>query len=209
MKKRALLIPLAILLGLCSVSLLLYVNNLGQAGNVPKSPQTATAQTDMNNTGKIQTAGGPATGQKSTATPLSSGGTTPNSTGHASGGNGASVTAAPQLPSNSVIVNVAVIGKNHELLFGPASVKITGNNTGGANALGALESTGLAYKIAYADFVVMVDGESNKGQSGWMFEVNNQVPSVSSSEKAVKSGDEVIWWYSSSLSSPSPSWGNW
>lgn len=48
----------------------------------------------------------------------------------------------------SIIVRVAVVGKDKELLYGPKEVKITDRNPWGFTALGALEATGLPYVLS-------------------------------------------------------------
>jgi hypothetical protein len=75
-------------------------------------------------------------------------------------------------------------------------------------ALGALDSTGIEYKtsLVYGGFVISIAGQANKGMSGWMYSVNNQVPMAAASEKKIKPGDRIIWWYSESVNNPSPSW---
>lgn len=112
--------------------------------------------------------------------------------------------------SKAVTVNVAVLGKNEELLFGPASLTITKKDTGDVTALDVLDATGLPYNISakWPDFVEAVAGQSNKGQSGWMFKVNGEVPLVACDKKPVTNGDKVIWWYSRNMDIPPPEWDN-
>ncbi len=130
---------------------------------------------------------------------------------------GLSPVPAPPLSSNTdgsastgkeVTVKVAVLGKNEELLYGPASVKITKKDVEGVTALDALDATGLPYYMSakWPDFVESVAGQSNKGQSGWMFKVNEEIPLVASADKPVTNGDKVIWWYSRSMDIPPPEW---
>lgn len=109
---------------------------------------------------------------------------------------------------SGIVVGTAVIGKDGELLYGPGEVALKEENRWGITALGALEATGLPYVMStrYPDFVIAVAGQYNKGQSGWMYKVNDEVPLVAASQKTVQEGDRVIWWYSTSLQAPPPSW---
>lgn len=117
-------------------------------------------------------------------------------------------TPAESTVSETVQVNIAVMGKNRELLYGPGTVKLLKNNPQGTTALGALEATGLPYDISkrFTDFVEAVAGLRNNGQSGWLYKVNDEVPLVAADKKPVTSNDRVIWWYSSSINETPPSW---
>jgi hypothetical protein len=158
----------------------------------------------------------PPAGEKSgpAATDLpgrTSGGSTPApSTGEQrTGETGAGATGGkPADAAHAVVVGVAVVGKDGELLFGPAEVKISPENPWGATALGALEATGLPYALSprFPDLVEAIAGQRNQGLSGWMYQVNGEVPMVAASRKPVKPGDRVIWWYSQDLSQPPPRW---
>lgn len=117
--------------------------------------------------------------------------------------------SSPDLSSGkAVTVNVAVLGKNEELLFGPAGVTITKKDDGGATALDTLDATGLPYHLStnWTGFVEEVAGQSNKGQAGWMFKVNGEVPLVACDKKTVANDDQIIWWYSRSMDIPPPEW---
>jgi len=60
----------------------------------------------------------------------------------------------------------------------------------------------------FPDLVVAVAGQRNKGQSGWMYKVNDEVPLVAASKRKLQEGDRVIWWYSTSISNPPPEWNS-
>jgi len=116
---------------------------------------------------------------------------------------------APIDPNNGEItVSIAVVGKNGEILFGPAAVQLTKNNRWGDTALGALDATGLPYDISggWSGFVESVAGQRNKGQAGWMYKVNEETPMLAADKKSVRAGDRIIWWYSKSMNIPPPSW---
>lgn len=117
--------------------------------------------------------------------------------------------AAPAVPgSNAVEVNIVVVGSDGEVLFGPASVKLQEKEGWGVTPLGALEATGLSYEVSkrWPDFVESVAGQRNKGQAGWLYKVNEEVPLVSAGKKQLAAGDRVIWWYSRSITNPAPVW---
>lgn len=120
-------------------------------------------------------------------------------------------TAATQTPAASgeaTVVNIAVIGRDGELLYGPAEVKVAKDNTWGSTALGVLDATGLPYTISarYADLVDSIAGQRNRGQAGWMYSVNGEIPAVAAAKKPVKQGDKVVWWYSKSMEQKPPTW---
>ncbi|QGP93867.1 S-layer homology domain protein [Neomoorella glycerini] len=115
----------------------------------------------------------------------------------------APATSAPE--RNYCTVNIAVVGMNGELLYGPGSVMVSKNNRWGLTALGALDATGLPY-VDDNGFVKSIAGQANSGLNGWMYKVNGSVPMVGASQKTIQDGDEIIWWYSTDWSSPGPTW---
>ncbi|AKX96880.1 Ig-like, group 2 [Moorella thermoacetica] len=107
--------------------------------------------------------------------------------------------------SGGCTVDIAVVGRNGELLYGPGAVTVSKDGRWGLTALGALEATGLPYEEA-GGFVKSIAGQANSGMNGWMYKVNGSVPMVSASQEIVRDGDQVIWWYSMDLNSPGPTW---
>lgn len=208
MKKPQLLILVLVLLSALLVPVV-YRNGPGTITS-PK-PQPQTSESPLVNTdpgGKSSPSpGGPADGGEKAALPDEE----PDSQSGSSTGN--NKPDAPETepgdtaqPSAGTMVAVAVVGKNGELLFGPADVKPGSDKP--VNALSVLAATGLPYVISprFPDLVIAVAGQENQGQSGWMYKVNNQIPGVAASKKTVATGDRIIWWYSKSLDAPSPEW---
>lgn len=117
-------------------------------------------------------------------------------------------------PEGGCRVEVAVLGRDGKMLFGPAVVTVTPEGRWGLSALGALDATGLRYMTydvyyqtsKYHNFVVCIEGEVNQGASGWMYKVNEKTPLAAADEERIKPGDKVIWWYSQGLGSPAPTW---
>lgn len=111
-------------------------------------------------------------------------------------------------PPGGVVVAVAVVGKDGELLFGPGEVRIAPENPWGVTALGALEATGLPYALSarFPDLVEAIAGQPNRGASGWMYQVNGEAPMVAAGKAPLRPGDRVIWWYSRDLGQPPPTW---
>ncbi|MEW6423236.1 MAG: DUF4430 domain-containing protein [Bacillota bacterium] len=107
------------------------------------------------------------------------------------------------------LVGIAVVGMNGELLYGPGNVTVTEKNVWGITALGALDATGLPYTMStrWSNFIEAIAGQHNKGQAGWMYKVNEEIPLVAADQKPLKAGDKVIWWYSKSMNAPPPNWG--
>jgi len=126
-------------------------------------------------------------------------------------GNGAAagtpaVTVETDKKEVGCVVDVAVVGMGGELLFGPAEVAL--KNAWSDTPLGALDATGVSYKTSagFGGFVEEVAGQRNKGQSGWMYKVNDEIPMVAADEKKLENGDQVIWWYSKGIGTPEPDW---
>lgn len=106
------------------------------------------------------------------------------------------------------LIGVAVVGKDGELLFGPAQVRVDPKGRWGLTPLGALVATGLPCELApgWNAFVTAVAGQRNQGSAGWMYKVNEEVPMVGADKKQLRAGDRVIWWYSRSIDTPPPVW---
>ncbi|MBC7346375.1 MAG: DUF4430 domain-containing protein, partial [Clostridia bacterium] len=105
-------------------------------------------------------------------------------------------------------VGVAVVGKNGELLFGPGYVELAEGGTWGLTALGALDATGLPYRVSsqYEGFVEEIAGQANQGWSGWCYAVNDTLPTVAAHQCRLADGDRVVWYYSQDFSTPVPRW---
>lgn len=111
-------------------------------------------------------------------------------------------------PDGTVTINIAVVGKNGELLFGPSGVKAPKGSSGNASPLGALDATGLTYDMSSRTpgLVEAIGGQRNKGQGGWMYKVNEEIPLIAAEKKKLSEGDRVIWWYSNAIDAPPPEW---
>ena len=108
---------------------------------------------------------------------------------------------------NSFKVKVVVIGKDGEVIYGPKSVSVLSNDEFKGTAMSALDATGLDWEFdGTYGFVEVIDGQRNSGNNGWMYAVNGRVPNVSAINKTVNSGDEVLWWYSTSAMEGAPEW---
>lgn len=121
---------------------------------------------------------------------------------------GATGTSSAEKQTDGCAVEIAIVGMNGELLDGPKNVIISKKNKWGVTALGALDATGLPYTISarWGNFVEAIAGQRNKGQAGWMYKVNEEIPLVAADQKEVKTGDKIIWWYSKSMHAPPPNW---
>ncbi|GAB4263602.1 S-layer homology domain-containing protein [Thermincola ferriacetica] len=130
-----------------------------------------------------------------------------NSANNNSSSSNSNSNSNPSVPSspNEYSVSIAVVGKNGERLYGPGSVTVSKNGEWGLTALGALHVTGLSYTEDNG-FVKSIAGQANSGVNGWMYSVNNSVPSVLACDKTVNEGDRIIWWYSTEMNSNGPSW---
>ncbi|HHW02178.1 MAG TPA: DUF4430 domain-containing protein [Thermoanaerobacterales bacterium] len=125
--------------------------------------------------------------------------------GESDSGSGGST--VPGTVQKKIEVYIAVVGKNNDLLFAPDSVTLSSDDKWGLTALGALDATGLDY-VDDDGFVKSIEGQANSGMNGWMYKVNNSIPTVKASEKTLSEGDRVIWWYSTDYSSNGPTWSS-
>ncbi|MDK2881404.1 MAG: hypothetical protein PWQ99_1179 [Clostridia bacterium] len=118
----------------------------------------------------------------------------------ASGGSGSA--------SQKISVQLAIVGRNGELIFGPSAVNISKDSPHGYTPLGALDASGVDYTVSaeYSGFVEAISGQANEGMSGWMFTVNDTVPSVGADQYDLKDGDRIIWYYSKDINEPPPKW---
>ncbi|KUK32096.1 MAG: Amylopullulanase AmyB, partial [Thermoanaerobacterales bacterium 50_218] len=105
-------------------------------------------------------------------------------------------------------VGVAVVGKNGELLFGPGYVLLSKEGRWGLTALGALDATGLPYRLSdkWEGFVEEIAGQAGSGMEGWCYTVNGVMPMTSADKYQVEDGDKVIWYYSKSMDQQPPKW---
>lgn len=160
--------------------------------NIIQNAASSQPSAEVSSTGAGQKAGGGLNGSGSFPDPEKAGSLLPTAV----------------LQNDSVAINVAVLGKDGEILFGPAPVQVAKKNRWDVTALGALDATGLNYEIStgWSGFVEAVAGQRNKGQAGWMYQVNGEIPLLAADKKPVTAGDKVIWWYSKSMDIPPPNW---
>jgi hypothetical protein len=134
--------------------------------------------------------------------------------GKSSSGNKSSSSTKPgnsgKVTKPQTKVGIAIVGIGGKMLFKPRQVVVNPKNRWGVTALGALDATGLPYvmKAEWYDFVDAICGEYNKGVSGWMYAVNGDVPMHMADKHPVKTGDQIIWWYSKSMEQAPPTWGS-
>lgn len=102
-------------------------------------------------------------------------------------------------------VEMAVVGINGEVLYGPSSISISKADPLGLTVLAALEASGISYTHV-GDLVTEISGQVNSGMSGWMYKVNGTIAAVAASKKSVRDGDRIIWWYSTDINSSGPTW---
>jgi len=111
--------------------------------------------------------------------------------------------------ATAVTVEMAVVGASGELLFGPSYVTVSKDNKWGLTVLGALDASGLPYHTSDWSWGVLVDniaGQANSGMAGWMYVVNDQLPSFGPEKYNIKDGDKIIWYYSKSMDQQPPKW---
>lgn len=112
------------------------------------------------------------------------------------------------VPSDSITVSIAVVGKAGNLLYRPGSVQISEGDEFGLTAMSALDATGLSYKFSNRSdgMVVSIAGEANEGMNGWCGKVNHSSFWDVPGEIPVAEGDKIIFWYSIDANFNGPEW---
>ncbi len=110
--------------------------------------------------------------------------------------------------SQKISVQLIIVGRNQEFIFGPSTVNIAKDSPHGYTPLGALDASGVDYTASakYGGFVEAISGQANEGMSGWMFTVNDAIPSMGADQYALRDGDRIIWYYSKDINEPPPKW---
>jgi len=116
--------------------------------------------------------------------------------------------SGPISGSKNITVQIAVVGGQGELLYGPGSATVSEDGEFGLTAMGALDAAGVSYRFSskWDSFIESIAGIDNEGLSGWCFKVNGVVPSVLAVDKTISQGDKIIFWYSTDAMSDGPSW---
>jgi len=121
------------------------------------------------------------------------------------------LSAAQPAPATDVLaVQLAVLGPDRTRIWGPGTLSLPPEGRWGSSVLATLEAAQLAYQLAPGSraFVTAIGGYANRGSSGWMYQVNGQVPMQGADQLQLQAGDRVIWWYSSRLSEDRPDWAS-
>jgi len=112
--------------------------------------------------------------------------------------------------ANNIVmtVSIAVVGKNQEIIYWPSKVSVKNKDAENVTVLDVLGAAGVNYETSsrWPGLVEVIGGLKNKGQSGWMYSVNDQIPMVSAAVKKVQEGDRIIWWYSEDIKAKLPVW---
>ncbi|AFV10574.1 amylopullulanase AmyB [Thermacetogenium phaeum DSM 12270] len=110
--------------------------------------------------------------------------------------------------TSTYTVEIAVVGMDGELLYGPGPVTISAGSRWGMTALGALDATDLPYSMSdqWPDFIESIAGQAGSGMAGWCYVVNGNIPSVAAAKYDVRDGDRIIWYYSKDINEPPPKW---
>lgn len=166
----------------------------GSAG-APPAPGAAGQGSGAERNGVAGSAAGGATAGSATARPPAS-------------PSGADEPGREQGGNDRGMVGLAVVGRQGELLFGPALLPLSNAGRTPLSALDVLELAGLSYQMSkrFPGFVTAIAGQENKGQAGWMYKVNQEIPAVTADRKTLQPGDKVVWWYSNKMGDPVPVW---
>ncbi len=111
----------------------------------------------------------------------------------------------------TISVGVWVVGMNGQTMYGPSYVIVNPDNQWGLTVLGALDATDIHYATTNTDYgvwVINIDGEAMQqgGTTGWIYTVNGVEGSVGPAVATVKNNDQVIWYWSNSMSQQAPTW---
>lgn len=121
---------------------------------------------------------------------------------------GGTVTKPAEPEPDYIMVYVAVVGKDNQLLYRPGPVRLSKSNEFGYTVMGALDASGVdwAFSSGYYGFIERIESDSNEGMNGWCAKVNGAGLRSSATNVAVADGDQVIWWYSMNADFNGPSW---
>ena len=110
----------------------------------------------------------------------------------------------------SITVNIAVVGREGNLLYGPGTVIISSDDEFGLTAMSALDATGLSWEFSekWEGCIHSIAGEANEGMNGWMFSVNGSNPPDIPQNIKVSDGATIIFWYSTEAMGQGPKWSD-
>ena len=109
----------------------------------------------------------------------------------------------------TVTVNIAIIGKDGELIYQPGEVTVRESGEWGLTALGALEATGVSYEVKdtdYGPYVTSVNGQAGDPNGGWMYTVNDKSLLVGMHQYELQDGDCIVIYNSTDWQIPGPTW---
>lgn len=109
----------------------------------------------------------------------------------------------------AVRVNIAIVGKDGELIYEPGEVTVRESGEWGLTALGALEATGVSYEVKdtdYGPYVTSVNGQAGDPNGGWMYTVNDKSLLVGMHQYELQDGDCIVIYNSTDWQIPGPTW---
>ncbi|WP_418791884.1 S-layer homology domain-containing protein [Phosphitispora sp. TUW77] len=113
--------------------------------------------------------------------------------------------------STEVEVAMAIVDGDGNILFAPSEFTVDDDNEWGLTILGALDASGASYTTAewdWGNYVDSVQGLAATGSSGWMFALNGQQATTGAEDQSIEDGDQIIWYYVSSMDAQPPEWSD-
>lgn len=162
--------------------------------------------------------------QENSGTPVFAQGTTVRYIPHNTGTLSIAATAGYTTVAETVAISAGGSGGNggdggedetyQDVVLPAGNFTVTAANSGTTytvnrrTALGALDASGASYTVddGWYDqygtlYITAINGRTNTGASGWMYQVNGVSPSVGANVKTVQNGDRVVFYWSESMSS--------
>lgn len=162
--------------------------------------------------------------QENSGTPVFAQGTTVRYVPHTAGPLSITANAGNTTVAETVAISAGGSGGNggdggeddtyQDVVLPAGNVTVTAANSGTTytvnrrTALGALDASGAGYTVddGWYDqygtlYITAINGRTNTGASGWMYQVNGVSPSVGANVKTVQNGDRVVFYWSESMSS--------
>ncbi len=110
---------------------------------------------------------------------------------------------------STVTVNIAIVGKDGELIYAPGEITVQESGDWGLTALGALDATGVSYEVEEYDwgpYVTSINGQAGDPNGGWLYTVNDESPLVGMHQYDLQDGDCIIIYNSTDWQIPGPTW---
>lgn len=113
--------------------------------------------------------------------------------------------------TTGVMVKMAVVGPEANLLYGPSEFSVANSNPYGLTVLGALDASGADYTTStweWGEYVNSVAGIASTGSGGWMYSVNGNMATQGAESCSINKGDKIVWYWATGMGEQPPAWSD-